>query len=63
MGSSLVAQQVKDLVLSLQWPRLLLWCGFHPWPRDFHMPEAQLKTNKSNELFVHVTWVNLKIVT
>ena len=26
--SSLVVQQVKDLVL------LLLWCGFDPWPGD-----------------------------
>ena len=23
---------VKDLALSL------LWLGFHPWPRNFHMP-------------------------
>lgn len=30
--SSLVAQQVKDLVLSLLWLRLKLWCGFNPWP-------------------------------
>ena len=30
--SSLVAQQVKDLVLSL------LWCGFDPWLGAFHMP-------------------------
>ena len=31
--SSLVAQQVKDLALSL------LWHGFHPRPRYFHMPQ------------------------
>ena len=30
-GSSQVAQQVKDLALSLLWRR------FHPWPRNFHM--------------------------
>ena len=30
--SSLVAQQVKYLVLSLLWLGLLLWCGFHHWP-------------------------------
>ena len=29
--SSLVAQWVKDPALSL------LWCGFSPWPRSFHM--------------------------
>ena len=29
-----MAQQVKDLALSLQ--RL----GFNPWPRKFHVPEA-----------------------
>ena len=38
--SSLVAQWVKDLVLSLQWPRVLLWLKFYPWPRNFHMPQA-----------------------
>lgn len=36
-GSPLV-QCVKDLALSLQWPRLLLWCEFSPWPGNFHMP-------------------------
>ena len=40
MGSSLVAQQVKDLALSVQWPGSLLWCGFDPWPRNFCMPWA-----------------------
>ena len=30
--SSLVAQWIKDLVLSLLWPR------FHPWHWNFHMP-------------------------
>ena len=52
MGISLVAQQVKDLMLSLQWLGLLLWHGFDPWPGNFHMPWVQpakkihqLKTN------------------
>ena len=35
--SSLVAQWVKDLVLSLLWLRSLLWPGFHPWSGNFHM--------------------------
>ena len=33
-------QQVKDLVLSLQQLRSLLWHGFNPWPGNFHMPQA-----------------------
>ena len=41
--SFLMAQQVKDLALSLLWLRPLLWCGFNPWPWDFHMPQAQSK--------------------
>ena len=32
--SSLVAQLLKDLALSL------LWHGFNPWPGNFHMPWA-----------------------
>ena len=36
-GSSLVAQQVKDLTLSLLWLEALLWLGFDPWPRNFHV--------------------------
>ena len=29
---------VKDLMLSLLWLRSLPWCGFDPWPENFHMP-------------------------
>ena len=32
---------VKNLVLSLQCLRLLLWRRFDPWPRNFHMPRGQ----------------------
>ena len=46
LWSSLVAQQIKDLVLSLQWLRLLLWRGFDPWPGKFHMLQAQPKKKK-----------------
>ena len=35
--SSLVAQQVKDLALSVQHLGSLLWNGFDPWPGNFHM--------------------------
>ena len=32
-----MAQQVKDLVLSLQWLRSLVWRRFDPWTGNFHM--------------------------
>ena len=35
-----MSQWVKDLVLSLLWLRLLLWCRFNPWPRNFHVLQA-----------------------
>ena len=35
--SSLVAQQVKDLALSLLWLRLLVWHGFYPWQENLRM--------------------------
>ena len=28
---------VKDPALSLLWLWLLLWCGFHSWPRNVYM--------------------------
>ena len=42
--SSLVLQQVKNLVLSLQQLGLLLWQEFYPWPRIFHTSWSQLPT-------------------
>ena len=36
-GSSLVAQRVKDPVLSLPWLRSPLWCGFDPWAENCHV--------------------------
>lgn len=46
-----MAQQVKDQALSLQWLRLLLWRGFDPWTRNFHMLWARpnTKQNKSTK--------------
>ena len=38
--SSFVAQQVKDLALALQHPRLLLWPSSHPCPGKFHILQA-----------------------
>jgi len=48
-GSSLAAQQVKDLALSLLWLRSLLWHRLNPWPRNFRMPQAQLKGKKKRK--------------
>ena len=39
LQSSLVAQQAKDPALSLVRTGLLLWHKFHPWPRNFRMPQ------------------------
>ena len=50
--SSLVAQQVKDLVLSLLWLRLLLWQGFYPWLRKFHIPTKGAARKKEREKHV-----------
>lgn len=45
LRSSLVVQQFKDPVLSLKQPMLLLWIGFDPWPKFFHMPQVRPKRN------------------
>ena len=49
--SSLVAQRVKDLVLSL------LWSGFKPWSRNFYMPKLQKKkkTKQNKTKKTHTT--------
>ena len=44
--SSHVVQQVKDLALSLQQLRPMLWCEFNPRPRKFHMPQVLPKKEK-----------------
>ena len=41
---------VKDLVLSLQWLGLLLWHGFSPWPRNFHMLQERQKKKKKKTI-------------
>ena len=51
-----MAQWVKDLVLSLQWLRLLLWCGPHPWPRNFCMPWVRTKKKYICILWSLVFW-------
>ena len=47
--SSLVAQWVKDLALSLLWLESLLWRRFWSWPRNFHMLRAQPKKKKKKK--------------
>ena len=46
MRSSLVAQEVKEPALLLPQLRSPLWHRFDPWPRNFHMLQAQLKKKK-----------------
>ena len=41
--SSLMAQRVRDPVLSVQGLQLLLWHGFDPQPGNFHIPQMQSK--------------------
>ena len=47
--SSLVAQWVKDLALSLLWLGSLMWCGFHPWPGNFCTLWEQPKKKKKKK--------------
>ena len=54
-----MVQQVKDLVLSLPWLRLLLWHGFDPWPGNFHMPGMQPKNKQTGVLIVALCLTNL----
>ena len=54
IGSSLVAQQVKDLALSLQRLGSLPWHGFSPWPRNFHMAQEQPKQKYTKIYLLYV---------
>ena len=45
-----MAHWVKDLVLSLLQPGLLLLPRFDPWPGNFHMLWAQPKKKKKLEV-------------
>ena len=42
-------QQVKYLVLSLQWLGLLLWYWFNPWSMNFHTQRYSPKKKKKNK--------------
>ena len=48
-GVPAVAQRAKDLSLSQLWRRLKLWLGFHPWPRNFHIPWVWQKKKKKKK--------------
>ena len=54
IASSLVAQWVKDLALSL------LWCEFDPWSRNFCMWQAQPKKERERNIkgLYHVSLQN-----
>ena len=45
----LVAQWIKDPMLSLQCLGLLLWHGFSLWPGNFHMLWAQPKKKQQKQ--------------
>ena len=45
-----MVQQVKDLALSPQWLRSLLWRRFDPWPGNVCMPQTWLLLQKKSKL-------------
>ena len=50
-----MAQQGKDLALSVQWLGSLLRCRFSPWLGNFHMLQVQTEKKKINK------YINRKI--
>ena len=52
IGSSLMAQQVKDLLLPQLWHKLQLWHRFDPWPGNFHMPVVAKKKKKKGKMLI-----------
>ena len=49
-----MAQQVRDPMLPLLWLRLLLWCGFDPWPGNaFHMLQRWQNTHTHTHNHTH----------
>ena len=60
IGSSLTAQWVKDLMLSLLWLRQLLWHKFNPWPGNFHMLHVWPQKNKQTVLTLAVHILKLE---
>ena len=52
LRSSLVAQQVKNPALPLQWLGSLLWYGFHPWLRTSKLPHTVDMAKKKKKQFL-----------
>ena len=50
-------QQIKDLVLSLQWLRLLVWRGFSPWHKE--LPHATGTAKKKNYYYFSFCFLEL----
>ena len=47
---------VKDLALSLQWIRLLLWLRFDPWPGKFCILQIWLKKRERENILRVNSW-------
>lgn len=56
----LMSQWVKNLVFVLQWLESLLWRGFSPWPRNFHMLGAWPKKANVYVAFTIYAWQHFK---
>ena len=63
LGVPIVAQWVKGLVLLQLWDRLLLWLGFSPWPRNFHMPQVWPKEFYTFGVPVMAWWKQIQLGT
>ena len=56
--SSLVAQWLKDPALPLlQQLGLLLWRGFDPWPRSFHIIAGAAKAGRKGGILTAAQWI------
>ena len=47
-----MVQQLKNLALSLQPLRLLLWRGFDPWPRHFQKLKKKICPNSTSIFYM-----------
>ena len=54
-----MAQQVKDLTLTVQWLRSLLWRGLNPWPENFCMMQVQPENRNNNPKVDHSAFVQV----
>ena len=60
--SSLAAQWVKDLALSLLWLKSLLWYRFNPWSRKFCMPWAWPKKAIFTAVLRIYLWFHIRLL-